>query len=139
MIQRSALALLLFSSTALFAQEFRATLTGTVTDPSGAAVPNATVKATNIATNTVKETKTTSDGVYAIPFLEPAVYTAEASAPGFQALKREQITLSVGQRLVLPLALTVGQATTEITVTGQQEIIDTGDANRGLVFDPIKT
>src|SRR5205085_5965752 len=43
------------------------------------------------------------------------------------------------QRLNLNLQLTVGQATTEITVTGQQEVIDTGDANKGLVFDPDKT
>jgi hypothetical protein len=139
MIRKSALALLLLSGTALFAQEFRATLTGTVTDPSGAAVPGATVKATNTATNSTKETNTTSDGIYTIPFLEPGVYSVEGSAAGFQTLKRDAITLSVGQRLVLGLSLTVGQATTEITVTGQQEIIDAGDANRGLVFDPIKT
>ena len=45
----------------------------------------------------------------------------------------------MAQRLNLPLQLTVGQATTEVTVTGQQEIINTADANRGLVFDPVKT
>jgi hypothetical protein len=61
------------------------------------------------------------------------------SAPGFQSLNRPGITLAVGQRLNLSLQLTVGQATTEITVTGQQEVIDTADASRGLVFDPNKT
>src|SRR5215831_8593828 len=109
MFRKSGIALLLLCGTALFAQEFRATLTGTVTDPSGAAVPGATVKATNTATNTSKETKTTGDGVYTIPFLDPGVYTVEATAAGFQTLKREAITLSVGQRLVLGLSLTVGQ------------------------------
>lgn len=139
MNRKCMLALPLLLCAGLYAQEFRATLTGTVTDPSGAAVPNANVKATNTATNTVKETKSTSDGLYTIPLLEPGVYVVEASAAGFQTLKRTDITLAVGQRLNFPLQLTVGQATTEITVTGQQETIDTSDANRGLVYDPEKT
>ena len=97
------------------------------------------MKATNTATNTASETKTTSDGVYTIPYLAPGVYNVEVTAAGFQTVKRTAITLAVSQRLNLPLQLTVGQATTEITVTGQQEVIDTTDADRGLVFDPIKT
>jgi hypothetical protein len=139
MNRKCILALLLLLCTGLYAQEFRATLTGTVTDPSGAAVPNANVKATNVSTNQISETKSTSDGVYTIPLLEPGVYNIEAAAAGFQTMKRAGITLSVGQRLALPVQLTVGQATTEITVTGQQDVIDTGDANKGLVFDPEKT
>ena len=135
---RSILVVLLFCAFGLFAQD-RATLTGTVTDPSGASVPAATVKATNTATNTASETKTTADGLYTIPYLIPGVYTVEVTAPGFQGLKREDITLAVGARLNLPLQLTVGQATTEVTVTGQQELINTADANRGLTFDPVKT
>jgi len=134
---RSVLALL-FLTCALFAQD-RATLTGTVTDPSGAAIPAATVKATDTATNTTTETKSTTDGVYTIPYLNPGTYSIEVTAGGFQTLKRDAIVLAVGQRLVLNLPLTVGQATTEITVTGQQETIEAGDASRGLVFDPIKT
>jgi len=134
---RSLLALLLFSIS-LQAQD-RATLTGTVTDPSGAAVPNAAVKATNTATNQASDTKTTSDGIYTIPYLAPGIYDVEVTAAGFQTLKRPAITLEVGQRLNLPLQMTVGQATTEITVTGQQEVLDTTDAGRGLVFDPEKT
>src|SRR5689334_5568205 len=84
---------LLSISAALFAQDFRATLTGTVTDPSGAAIPAATVKATNIATNAVKEVKTTSDGAYTIPYLDPGNYDIEALASGFQGLKRPNIVL----------------------------------------------
>jgi hypothetical protein len=137
MIRKSVLALALLTSS-LSAQDFRATLTGIVTDPSGAAVPGATVKTINTGTNATKETKTSGDGVYTIPYLDPGLYTIEASSPGFQTLKRERITLEVAQKLNLPIQLTVGQATTEITVTGQQEVIDTGDASRGLVFDSTK-
>jgi hypothetical protein len=135
---RSVLTFCLFSAAA-FSQDYRATLTGTVTDPSGAAVPNASVKATNTGTNAIKEVKTTSDGVYTIPYLDPGVYDVEVTAAGFQQLKRSQITLQVAQKMNLPLQMTVGQMTQEITVTGQQEVIDTADASRGLVFDPIKT
>src|SRR3954452_13884842 len=138
MLKRSVLALLALSA-GLFAQEFRATLTGTVTDPSGAAIPNATVKATNIAVNSTSETKTNGEGLYTIPLLEPGVYNVEFVANGFQALKRESITLAVGQRANLAVSLTVGQMSQEVTVTGQQEVIDSGDASKGLIFDPRKT
>jgi hypothetical protein len=126
-------------SCALVAQEFRATITGIVTDPSGAAVPGATVKATNIANNISKEVETTSAGVYTVPYLDPGVYTIEVTATGFQTLKREQIVLRVADRVNLPLQLTVGQVTESITVVGRQEVLETADANRGLVFDPVKT
>src|SRR5947209_17254679 len=88
---------------AAYAQEYRATITGTITDPSGATIPNASIKATNTATNSVSETKSTSEGVYTLPFLEPGVYKVEVTAPGFQTLNREAITLTVGQRLNFPL------------------------------------
>src|SRR5690348_10614211 len=94
---------------AMFAQEYRATITGTVTDPSGASIPNAAIKATNNATNAVSETKTNSEGVYTMPLLEPGVYRIEVTAQGFQTLNRTEITLAVGQRLNLPLQMTVGQ------------------------------
>src|SRR5690348_16387646 len=98
MIRTSVLALLLLSGTAMMAQEFRASLTGTVTDPSGAAVPGATVKATDSATSSANDAKANAGDVYTSPFMDPGVYAVEATAPGFQALKREAITLSVRQR-----------------------------------------
>jgi Carboxypeptidase regulatory-like domain len=137
MLKRSVLGILILSA-GMFAQD-RATLTGTVTDPSGAAVPNATVKATLTATNQTSDTKTSSTGIYTIPYLVPGVYDIEAMAAGFQTLKRASITLAVGQKLELPIQLTVGQATTEITVTGQQEVMNTSDASKGVLFDPNTT
>jgi hypothetical protein len=82
-------------------QDFRATVTGIVADPSGAAIPGATIKATNIANNQVQETTSTVVGLYTIPYLEPGVYNIEATAPGFQTLKRQGITLEVSQKLNL--------------------------------------
>jgi hypothetical protein len=139
MSRKAILALVLLVCTSLNAQEFRGVISGRVTDPSGATIPGATVKAVNTATNTTTEAKTTPEGIYTLPYLEPGVYNIEAVAAGFQTLRRQSITLAVGQRLNLPLALTVGQSNTEITVVGQQEVIETSDASKGLVFDPVKT
>src|SRR5215467_5877566 len=98
MTPRSVLTFFLICA-ATFAQDFRATLTGTVTDPSGAVVPNATVKATSTATNETKQVQTSAQGAYTIPYLDPGVYDCEFSAPGFQTLKRASITLAVAQKL----------------------------------------
>ncbi len=132
------IALLCMMCGGLFAQEFRATLTGVVTDPSGAAIPGANVKATNVANNQAREVKTNGSGLYAVPYLDPGMYTVEVSASGFASVKRQEITLSVSQELNLPVQLQIGSNTTEVTVTGQQEIIEATDADRGLVFDPLK-
>ena len=136
---RRSLVLLCAACGGLLAQENAATLTGVITDPSGASVPNAAVKATNEATNSVRDTKTNTQGVFTIPYLDPGVYTIEITANGFETVRRHQVTMAVSQILNMPVQLIVGQAATEVTVTGVQEVIDTADADRGLVFDPIKT
>lgn len=130
--------LLIAIAFAALAQDFRGSVSGLVTDSSGAAVPGAIVKAIRIDTNEVKEARTNSDGRYTLPYLNPALYNIEVSASGFQTLKRESITLRVADKLDLPLQLTVGQVSETVTVTGQQEVIETGSADRGLVFDPVK-
>jgi len=120
------------------AQDFRATITGLVTDPNSAAVPGATVKAINIETDETKEVRTTSDGHYTIPYLDPGAYNIEVTASGFQTLRRERIVLRVADKLNLALQMTVGNVNETISVTSHQEVIETGSADRGLVFDPIK-
>src|SRR6266481_3982046 len=122
-----------------FAQEYRATLSGTVNDPSGAPVPGATVKATNTANHQVSETKTGAAGLFTIPVLEPGMYTVEAVAPGFQTVRQEGVVLAVSQKANVPLVLPLGQSSTEVTVHANQEVLETTSADRGLVFDPIKT
>src|SRR5262249_28269648 len=136
-IIRAALALMAFTAIG-FAQDFRATISGLVTDQNGQAVANATVRAIRGDTNETKEVKTTSEGRYTIPYLNPAIYNIEVTASGFQTLKRETITLRVADKLDLPLRLTVGQMSESVTVTGQQEVIETGSADRGSVFEPVK-
>lgn len=128
------------SAGVLLAQDFRGTITGQVTDPNNSVVPNATVKATRVGTNLPTEAQTNAEGYYSLPYLNPGTYVIEVSASGFSAVKRENIILQVADRLNLPITLTVGQlGQEEVTVTSQQELIQTQTANRGLVFDPIKT
>ncbi len=123
----------------LSAQDFRATLTGMVTDPSGAVIPGATVKAANTATNAVKEAQTTALGIFTIPYLDPGVYNVTVSSFGFQTVVRERIVLRVADKVDLPVSLKLGQTTESIVVTADQAVIETASADRGLVFDPIKT
>jgi type V secretory pathway adhesin AidA len=72
-IRISLFAVLFLLGCGLFAQEDTATITGVVTDPSGALVPNATVKATNDANSAALTVTTNAQGVYAIPYLQPGV------------------------------------------------------------------
>jgi len=137
-IIRASFALLAFTAIG-FAQDFRATISGLVTDQNRQAVPDAIVKAVSVATNETKEVRTTSEGRYSIPYLNPAIYNIEVTANGFQTLKREGITLRVADKLDLPLQLTVGQVSETVVVAGQQETLDAGSADRGLVFDPVRT
>ena len=120
------------------AQEYRATVMGQVTDKTKAAVPKATVKATRQDTNISKDSVTNEQGLYTIPGLEPGMYTVTISSPGFQTTVRNGIVLQVAEKLNLNVNLEVGQMTQEVTVIGEQELVQTASASRGLVFDPIK-
>src|SRR5689334_6207727 len=72
-----------------FAQEFRATLNGRVTDATGSGVPDAKVTATNVQTNEAASATTGGDGDYTIPFLKPGVYNVRAEVTGFKSAVQE--------------------------------------------------
>lgn len=128
---------LIFCGFAL-AQEYRATILGIVTDPSNSAIPNAIVKATKEDTNVSRETVTNEAGVYTLVGLDPGRYTVTVTASGFTTVNRAGIVLQVAEKLNLPVTMEVGQVTEAVTVVGEQELIQTTSASRGLVFDPIK-
>src|ERR1700722_9740968 len=99
------------------AQEFRATLSGTVTDSTGAVVPGATVVVKETQTGAINRTLSDSSGQYVVPFLSPGDYSITASGPGFQTVTRAGITLQSQEHPIVNLTLTVGQATETVTVT----------------------
>jgi hypothetical protein len=88
------LAVLLCSAVSLYAQLNKATLTGVVADPSGAAIVNARIAVVHTATNTTFSTTTTETGNYTIPALDIGTYRVEAEAPGFKKALREGVTLA---------------------------------------------
>lgn len=90
--------LLLVSAAWLPAQDFRATLNGTVADFSGPVVPNARVEVRNIETREARRAVTQANGQFSVPLLPPGTYTASAEAPGFKKLLRENIILRAGHR-----------------------------------------
>jgi hypothetical protein len=115
----------------MFAQGERGTFNGTVSDPSGAVIAGATVRAINVATNVETPVTTTSAGVYRMPYLPPGTYRLSASAPGFKTSVRENVILAVAQTLTVDFVLEVGQVTDQITVSAEPPLLETGTAEIG--------
>lgn len=115
----------------LFAQGERGTFNGSVTDSTGALIPNASVRATNLGTNIETSTTTTDAGVYRLPYLPPGAYKFTVSAPGFKTLVRDNVTLAVAQTLTVDFTLEVGQASEQVTVTAETPALETGTAEIG--------
>src|SRR5262249_53783399 len=130
---------------ALHAQEaLTGTITGTVLDPSGAAVPGAQVTARNRNTGLERSSASGDQGLYTIPLLPVGEYVVIARAQGFAETKIESVRVGVGQLLTLDLKLVVGAVTQTATVeahaapiettrTGMASTVDTHQiANLGL-------
>src|SRR6187402_2545227 len=92
----------------VFGQEFRGTITGTVNDPNGAAIPGATVIVKNVDTNVAATVKTNEDGSFTVPFLLPGKYSVSANGDGFKTSIRESIELKVDDRLTVDFTLEIG-------------------------------
>jgi Carboxypeptidase regulatory-like domain len=114
------------------AQEFRATVTGTVKDPNDAIVPGATVTITNTATNIAATATTNDEGVYTFPLLQPGKYKLSATTQNFQTAAREELQLNVDDRLTVDIILTLG-ASAEVSVSGNSELIETGSVTTGTL------
>src|SRR6266852_7928286 len=83
------------------AQESRGTITGTVSDSQGAAIPGAAVVARNQGTNVEAKTTTNESGVYVLPFLNTGTYTVTAVVSGFKGAVKDRVEVGLNQRLQL--------------------------------------
>jgi hypothetical protein len=110
-------------------------LTGQITDPQGAAVPNAAVRIVNQATHVERKTKTNESGLFAVPFLVPGTYRIFIEAQGFEPAGSEDLILTVGQVLVFNAGLKIGSSTAQVNVTGESQLINTTDATVSTVID----
>jgi hypothetical protein len=124
---------LLLTPQTLVAQSFTASVFGTVTDTTGAAIPNATVIAVNEATNTRNEGKSDIAGKYLIPALPPGRYRLEASASGFKKYVQSGVELAVQQQAKIDLGLQVGELTESVTVESSVSTIETSTSTIGKV------
>src|SRR5438105_10097277 len=124
--------LLLLSGPA-WAQVSRGTITGIVTDSSGAVVPDVAITITNTGTGVANNVTTNSSGVYTVPLLEPATYGLAATKAGFKKYQRPSVLVQVGETTRLDFTLSVGSTTQSVEVTGQAPLLkressDTGTA-----------
>src|SRR6266404_4674278 len=122
------LALFVLASAIALAQVVGAILSGTVTDPSGAAVPNAKVTITNVATGIVTAALSNNAGIYNAPNLLPGNYEVSVEAAGLTQRQRARLTLTVGEKQVLNLEMQVGAAAATVDVTTDASTVELGSA-----------
>lgn len=124
--------LLLASVTTAVAQEYRATLTGRITDEQSAALPGVIVVATHVETGTRSETVTDGSGLYTFPLLSPGDYSVAAELTGFARILRDRVPLGAGQRVSVDLTMKVGSFAETITVEADRTLLQTANASLGL-------
>jgi hypothetical protein len=108
---------------------------GTVTDPSGAVVPNAAVTITNKSTGIATVQKTTSAGFFSIAPVLPGNYTLTVEAKGFEKLVQDNVVVDALQMRTVNPVLSVGAETQTVTVTGAPPVLDTADATIQLTME----
>lgn len=127
---------LLISAVALFGQgSSSGTITGEITDPSGAPVPQALITVRNVDTNLSREMKTGQTGVYTISSLPVGTYELKATATGFQTTDVKDIKLDVNATLRVDVGLNVGQVSETISVEASAPLLNTENSSTGQVIE----
>jgi len=125
---------LLVCALVLPAQEFRATISGTITDPTDAPVAGAKITATNVDRNATTESESTGAGVYTIGPLLPGKYNLTVEKAGFKKYVKEGISLATADRLGLNVRLELGAVAESVTVTGEASLLQTETASRSSLI-----
>jgi hypothetical protein len=108
-------------------------ISGTVTDPSGAVVPNATLTLKSNSTGETQQTTTGSTGLYNFPLLKPGSYSVSIAQSGFRGLNTK-VDVLLGQVTPVNIKLAVGNASETVEVTGTAPLLQTEDANISTTF-----
>lgn len=112
-------AALLIGPSFAWGQQTTADVVGTVTDPSGGVIPNATVTIRNLGTGEQRTVTTTGAGDYTIPLLNPATYSLTVTSQGFQTFSAPSFTIAAGDRMRIDAHMLIGQASQTVAVTAQ--------------------
>jgi hypothetical protein len=119
----------------LSAQVSTGTITGEITDQSGAVVRNAQIRITDVGKNITRALFTDSAGVFSAPDLSPGKYSVEVSVTGFQPQSKVGLVLSIGQTITTNFSLQPGAQRESVTVVGlSQQLIDTATSSLGDVI-----
>lgn len=113
-------------------------ITGLITDETGAVIPGVTVEATNVATGQTRNAVTGADGFYSIPLVQPGQYDVKATLSGFKPTVRKGNTVSVGDTARIDFKLAVGALEENVTVTGESPLVETAHATLGITIDQQK-
>ncbi|HXK03581.1 MAG TPA: TonB-dependent receptor [Verrucomicrobiae bacterium] len=127
-------ALLAFAALPLFAQTF-GEVTGHISDPSGAAVPNAKVSLTNVATNAVRTASSTDSGDYTFPAVAPGIYNIRVEQAAFKTVGSNNVQVQVQQTLRLDFTLEVGQVNESVQVMASAQMLQTENSSLGTVIE----
>lgn len=123
---------LLCGTVILFGQgSYTAQIRGTVTDPTGALIANATVTITNDATGITTVAHTSQEGLYILTGLRPATYTLRAEATGFRTAERKNVVLAVSQETTIDFPMSALKVTETVEVTTAPPLLDTESAAIG--------
>src|SRR5215475_8966724 len=134
MMKLSRILLLPAIAAALFAQADRGSITGTITDASGAGVPAVSLTVRNQATNLTYSTTANESGAYAFLNLPVGSYTLAASAKGFDRSEAKNIAVQVNQQSRVDLSLQVGEVSQTLEVQASAALIQTDSTDVGTVI-----
>lgn len=113
----------------VYAQQYLGTISGEVTDPTGAKIPGAEITATESATHFATRTTSGAEGTFNIPSLQPGTYKITITAPGFRTETRTEVVLTAGQTQQIDFSLLAGAATETVVVSSDSQLLDTSSAN----------
>lgn len=121
--------------TCVWGQASNGTLVGTLTDVSGAVVPNAKVVATEVRTNLVRQASTNESGNYSIANLPQGQYSVSIEQTGFRKATRENIELTINSTVRVDMQLQPGQVTEQVTITAELPALQTDRTDTGRKMD----
>jgi len=129
------LLILTMQGTTGLGQGITGSITGTVTDPSGAGVPGATVRVLQVETNSARIVTTSDIGSYTVTQLPPGAYSVKVEKTGFKTFEQQGIILEINQVSQINAQLGIGSQQETVVVTGAPPVIQTEDSSVGLVVD----